>query len=255
MAAAVRAIRRYPDAEGVSRAAAQDLVEVARDAIAARGRFCVALSGGSTPRRMYEILSEAPRWARLEWDRVEFFWGDERAVPPDHPDSNYGAAASALLRKLDIPPERIHRILGELPDVEEAGARYQEELARVFAAPVDGLPPIFDLVLLGMGPDGHTASLFPYSQPLTERRRWVVGHQVARLGKGRITMTPPILNRAAEVRLLVTGADKAGVLREALLGPREPERLPVQLVTPEAGRLVWMLDRAAAAELPADGPA
>jgi len=251
----VRAIRRYPDAEGVSRAAAQDLVEVAREAIAARGRFCVALSGGSTPRRMYEILSEAPRWARLEWDRVEFFWGDERAVPPDHPDSNYGAAASALLRKLDVPPARIHRILGELPDVEEAGARYQEDLARVFAAPVDGLPPIFDLVLLGMGPDGHTASLFPYSQPLTERRRWVVGHQVARLGKGRITMTPPILNRAAEVRLLVTGADKAGVLREALLGPREPERLPVQLLTPEAGRLVWMLDRAAAAELPTEGPA
>ena len=172
---------------------------MARAAIAARGRFCVALSGGSTPRRMYEILAEAPRWARLEWDRVEFFWGDERAVPPDHPESNYGAAAAALLSKLDIAPERIHRILGELPDAEEAGVRYQAELARVFAAPVDGLPPIFDLVLLGMGPDGHTASLFPYSQALTERRRWVVGHHVARLGKARITMTPPILNRAAEV--------------------------------------------------------
>ena len=235
----MRAIRRYPDAEAVSRAAAQDLVEVARAAIAARGRFCVALSGGSTPRRMYEILAEAPRWARLEWDRVEFFWGDERAVPPDHPESKCGAA-SALLSKLAIAPERVHRILGELPDAEEAGVRYQAELARVFAAPVDGLPPIFDLVLLGMGPDGHTASLFPYSQALTERRRWVVGHHVARLGKARITMTPPILNRAAEVRLLVTGADKAGVLREALLGAREPERLPVQLVAPEAGRLVWM---------------
>jgi 6-phosphogluconolactonase len=250
----VRAIRRYPDAEAVSRAAAQDLVEVARAAIAARGRFCVALSGGSTPRRMYEILSESPRWARLEWDRVEFFWGDERAVAPDHADSNYGAAAAALLRPLGIAPERVHRIQGELPDPEDAAGRYQDELARVFASPPDALPPIFDLVLLGMGPDGHTASLFPYSQALTERSRWVVGHHVARLGKARITMTPPILNRAAEVRLLVTGADKAGMLREVLLGPREPERLPVQLVAPAGGRLVWMLDRAAAAELPADRP-
>ena len=183
---------------------------------------------------------------------MEFFWGDERAVPPDHPDSNFGAAAASLLRKLAIPDEHIHRMQGELPDVEDAAARYQAELARVFGVPGDGLPPIFDLVLLGMGADGHTASLFPYSQPLTERRRWVVGHQVARLGKARITLTPPILNRAAEVRLLVTGADKAGVLKEVLLGPRDPERLPVQLVAPEAARLVWLLDRAAGAEVPAD---
>lgn len=247
-----RTIRRYPDPEAVSRAAAHDFVGLARAAIAERGRFCVALSGGSTPRRMYEILSEAPRWAELPWERVEFFWGDERAVPPDHPDSNFGAAAASLLRKLAIPEERIHRIQGELPDVHEAARRYQAELARVFDAPSDGRPPIFDLVLLGMGPDGHTASLFPYSQPLTERRRWVVGHHVARLGKARITLTPPILNRAAEVRLLVTGADKAGVLKEVLAGPRDPERLPVQLVTPELGRLVWLLDRDAGSEVPGD---
>lgn len=247
-----RTIRRYPDPEAVSRAAAHDFVGLARAAITERGRFCVALSGGSTPRRMYEILSEAPRWAHLPWERVEFFWGDERAVPPDHPDSNFGAAAASLLRKLAIPEERIHRIQGELPDVHEAARRYQAELTRVFDAPSDGRPPIFDLVLLGMGPDGHTASLFPYSQPLTERRRWVVGHHVARLGKARITLTPPILNRAAEVRLLVTGADKAGVLKEVLVGPRDPERLPVQLVTPELGRLVWLLDRDAGSEVPDD---
>ena len=136
--------------------------------------------------------------------------------------------------------------LDHLPDVQQA------ELARVFDVPSDGRPPIFDLVLLGMGPDGHTASLFPYSQPLTERRRWVMGHRVARLGKARITLTPPILNRAAEVRLLVTGADKAGVLKEVLVGPRDPERLPVQLVTPELGRLVWLLDRDAGSEVPDD---
>ena len=249
----VRAIRRFPDAEAVSRAAAQDLVELAREAIAERGRFCVALSGGSTPRRMYEILSEAPRWAKLDWLRVEFFWGDERGVPAEHPDSNYGVAAAALLDKLGVPADRIHRIHGEMPDPEQAAVLYQDELARVFATPVDGLPPIFDLVLLGMGPDGHTASLFPYSQALTERRRWVVGQTVPRLGKPRITMTLPTLNRAAEVRLLVTGSDKARVLREALTGPREPERLPVQGVVPEAGRLVWLVDRGAATELPADG--
>jgi 6-phosphogluconolactonase len=212
----------------------------------------VALSGGSTPRRMYEILGEAPRWAQLDWRRVEVFWGDERAVPPEHPDSNYGTAAAVLVGKLGVPSDRVHRIQGELPNPEEAAARYQDELARVFATPHDGLPPIFDLIFLGMGPDGHTASLFPYSQALTERRRWVVGHQITRLGKPRITMTPPILNRAAEVRLLVTGADKAGALREALTGPSEPERLPVQLVAPEAGRLVWLIDRAAASELPPD---
>ncbi len=248
----MRTIRRYPDPEAVCQAAAQDFVDLGRAAIADRDRFCVALSGGSTPRRMYEILSEAPRRMQLAWDRVDFFWGDERAVPPDHPDSNFGAAAAALLHRLAVPEERIHRIQGELPDVEEAAERYQAELARVFAVPTDGVPPVFDLLLLGMGPDGHTASLFPYSQPLTERRRWVVGHVVARLGKPRITLTPPILNRAAEVRLLVTGGDKAEVLKEVLLGPHDPERLPVQLVAPETGRLVWLLDRAAGAEVPAD---
>ncbi|HUP34770.1 MAG TPA: 6-phosphogluconolactonase [Candidatus Limnocylindria bacterium] len=248
----MKTIRRLPDAEAVSRAAAQDLVKLARAAIADRGRFCVALSGGSTPRRMYEILAEAPRWAQLDWRRVEFFWSDERAVGPEHPESNYGVAASVLLGKVGVMPDRIHRIQGELADPGQAAARYQEELSRVFATPVDGLPPIFDLIFLGMGGDGHTASLFPYSQALTERRRWVVGHTVARIGKARITMTPPILNRAAEIRLLVTGPDKAASLREALEGPREPERLPVQLVAPEAGRLVWLVDRAAAAQLSPD---
>jgi 6-phosphogluconolactonase len=252
---AVRTIRRFPDPEAVSRAAGQDLVELAREAIAERGRFCVALSGGSTPRRMYEILGEAPRWAQIDWRRVEFFWGDERAVPPEHPDSNYGVAATMLLRKLGVATERIHRIRGELEDVEVAAALYQEELARIFATPVEGLPPIFDLILLGMGADGHTASLFPYSHALTERRRWVVGNTTPKVGKPRVTMTFPILNRAAEVRFLVTGADKAAVLKEALVGPREPERLPVQAVVPESGRLVWLVDRAAAAQLPTDRPA
>ena len=156
--------------------------------------------------------------------------------------------------KLGVPAEWVHRIRGEL-EAEEAATLYQDELARVFATPTEGLPPIFDLILLGMGADGHTASLFPYSQALTERRRWVVGNTVPRIGKSRVTMTFPILNRAAEVRPLVTGSDKAAALREALAGPREPERLPVQAVVPEGGRLIWLVDRAAAAELPTERPA
>jgi 6-phosphogluconolactonase len=250
----MRVIRRFPDAEAVSCAAARNLVEVGRAAIAERGRFCVALSGGSTPRRLYDLLAEAPHRTRLDWGRVEFFWGDERAVAPEHPDSNYGMAAASLLDKLGIEPERVHRIRGELPDPGQAAVAYQEELARVFAVAPDSPAPVFDLILLGMGREGHTASLFPYSPALSERRRWVVGYRVARLGKSRITLTPPVINRAAEVWLLVTGGEKAAVLREVLLGPREPERLPVQIVAPEAGRLVWLLDRAAAAEVPPDSP-
>ena len=161
----MRTIRRYPDPEAVSRAAAHDFVELARTSIAERGRFCVALSGGSTPRRMYQILSEGPRWAQLPWERVEFFWGDERAVPPDHPDSNFGAAAASLLRKLAIPDEHIHRMQGELPDVEDAAARYQAELARVFGVRATGCPRSSIWCCSGWGrtatphPSSRTASL------------------------------------------------------------------------------------------------
>lgn len=242
-------VRRFPDAEAVARAAARDFVAVSREAVERRGRLCVALSGGSTPRRLYELLAEEPLRGQVDWERVEFFWGDERAVPPDHPQSNYGMASAALLGKLGVSPARIHRIKGELGDGNEAARQYQEEIARVFDVLPDGPPPAFDLLLLGLGADGHTASLFPYSEALPERRRWVVSHYVARLGTRRITLTAPVLNRAREIRVLVAGDDKAATLREALDGERDPERLPIQLVTPEFGRLVWMVDRAAAAKL------
>ncbi|HEV8440899.1 MAG TPA: 6-phosphogluconolactonase [Methylomirabilota bacterium] len=240
-------VRRFDDAEALSRAAADEFVELGREALSRQGRFCVALSGGSTPRRLYELLTEDARRS-LAWSRVEVFWGDERAVPPDHPESNYGTAAG-LLDRLGVPPARRHRIRGECPDLNEAAREYQEEIARVFGVPSGGPPPAFDLILLGMGADGHTASLFPYSEALPERRRWVLGHFVARLEANRITLTPPILNRARQIRLLVVGADKAAALREVIEGPRDPERLPAQLVAPESGRLVWLVDRAAAAEL------
>lgn len=242
---------RVAGAEAASEAAARDFVDLAREAVASHGRFSVALSGGSTPRRLYQLLAAAPYRGQVAWERVEFFWGDERAVPPDHPDSNYGLAAAALLGTLNLLPQRIHRIQAERADRDEAARDYQLEIARVFGIDPEGPPPAFDLVLLGLGADGHTASLFPYSEGLRERRRWVVSHYVAKLGAERITLTLPLLNQAKEIRLLVAGTDKAPALRAVLEGPRDPERLPVQLVHPEAGRLIWLVDRAAASELSA----
>ncbi|MBI4608668.1 MAG: 6-phosphogluconolactonase [Candidatus Rokubacteria bacterium] len=240
---------RLADAEAVSAAAARDFVALSRDAVAARGSFTVALSGGSTPRRLYQLLAEAPYRSEVAWERVEFFWGDERAVPPDHPDSNYRMAAVALLEKIGAAADRIHRIQAERADRDAAARHYQLEIARVFGVNPDGPPPALDLVLLGMGPDGHTASLFPHTAALREGRGWVMTHFVERLGAERITLTVPVLNRAREIRFLVAGSDKAATLRAVLEGPRDPERLPSQLIRPEAGRLVWLVDRAAAAEL------
>ena len=242
-------VRVLENAEAVSRQVAADFVECAREAVARRGGFTVALSGGSTPRRLYQILAEAPYREAVEWSRVEFFWGDERAVPPDHPDSNYGMAAGALLDELGVRPAQIHRMEAERRDVGAAALDYQREIARVLGADPEALPPAYDLILLGLGADGHTASLFPWSPALPERRRWVVVHFVPKLKADRMTLTAPIINRAREIRMLVAGADKAAALAEVLEGPPEPERLPAQLIRPEAGRLVWLVDRAAAARL------
>ncbi len=237
------------DAEALSRAAAREFIDLARQAIAARRRFMVALAGGATPRRIYELLAAPEHRHQVDWTRVEFFWGDERAVPPDHPDSNYGMAAAALLATLDLRPEQIHRIQAERPDRERAARDYQIEIARAFGVSPEGPPPVFDLILLGLGTDGHTASLFPYTDALRERRRHVVSHYVAKLQAERITLTFPIINRASEIRVVVAGAEKAPTLKEVLEGPPDPERLPSQLLDPPAGRLAWLVDRAAAGEL------
>lgn len=242
-------VRTLADAEAVSEAAAEDFVDLAREAVNRHGRFSVALSGGSTPRKLYQFLAEPPFRNRVSWERLEFFWGDERAVPPDHPDSNYGLASATLLTKLDLSPERIHRIQAERVDRDAAARDYQDEIARVLGVAPDGPPPAFDLVLLGMGADGHTASLFPESDGIHERRRWVVSHFIPRLGAERITLTAPILNRAREIRVLAAGADKASALKAVLEGSRDPEHLPAQLVQPEGGRLIWLVDQAAAHQL------
>jgi 6-phosphogluconolactonase len=239
-------VRTFDNAEAVSRAAADEFVRCAGEAVAARGRFAVALSGGSTPRRLYQLLAGPPWRDRVEWDRVEVFWGDERCVPPDHPDSNYRMAREALLSHVPVPAGQVHRLEADRPDHDDATRAYQETLARAFGSAAE--PPRFDLVLLGMGPDGHTASLFPQTAALGQTARWVVANFVPKFDADRLTLTYPVLNRAREVLFLVCGADKADVLREVLEGPADPRRLPSQAVRPE-GALLWFVDRAAAARL------
>ena len=207
----------HSDAHFLSRAAAQQFCELARTSIWSRGRFTVALSGGSTPRRMYEFLGARPLRDRVDWSRVEVFWGDERGVPPDHPDSNFHMASSALLERVPIPPQRIHRMRAENLDRAAAARDYQIEIAGAFGVDASRSPPSFDLVLLGMGSDGHTASLFPKSEAVLEGRRWAVSLEAPqRPPPSRITLTAPILNRAREIRLLVAGQDKAAILRAVL---------------------------------------
>jgi 6-phosphogluconolactonase len=238
-------LETFEDAAALSQAAGAEFVALAMAAIDARGRFTVALSGGSTPRRLYGLLAAPPLRDAVDWGRVEFFWGDERAVPPEHPDSNYGAAAAPLLDKIGAAPSLVHRMRGEDPDLDRAAREYQLTIARRFGVDVEGPPPALDLILL----DGHTASLVPASPALKERQRWVVRNHAARLGADRITLTAPILNQGRDIRLLVSGGDKAEILKAVLEGPADPERLPVQLIAPTSGRLRWLLDRAAAADL------
>jgi 6-phosphogluconolactonase len=243
-----RVVRRVADAEAVARAAAEEVVEAGARAVAERGRFAVALSGGSTPRRLYRLLADpaAPFRGRLRWDAVHVFFGDERHVPPDHADSNYRMAREALLDHVEAAS--VHRIRGELPDAEAAAAAYEAELRAFFALGAGDAPPALDLVLLGLGADGHTASLFPGSPALEERRRWVAAPLVEAVRAHRITLTLPMLVRAREVVFLVAGAEKAAALAR-VLGPADARPLPAARVHPGAGALVWIVDRAAAARL------
>ena len=245
-----RVVRTFADVETLSEAAAHEFVHCARETLAARGRFTVALSGGSTPKRLYHLLTIEPFGSQVDWQRVEIFWGDERCVPPDHPDSNYRMAREAMLVHLPIPTEHVHRIEAERADRDAAARDYQAILARALGVNEDGEPPALDLILLGMGPDGHTASLFPHTQALDETTRWVVANHVPQLNTDRLTLTRPILNRAHEVLFLVAGADKAERLVEVLTGPAEPKRLPSQSIQPCDGQLLWFVASDAAARLP-----
>ncbi len=240
-----REIQVLADGEAVSLAAAEQVVFLAQQAIAQRGAFYIALSGGSTPKRLYQHLASEAFNRRIDWSSVYIYFGDERSVSPDHPDSNYRMACEAMLNELPIPPLQIHRIQGESESLESAAAAYAEQLT---ALPQHNGLPQFDLVLLGMGDDGHTASLFPGTTALDEKIHWVTALHVPQLHTDRITLTYPIINNAAQVTLLVAGANKADRLEEVLVSAA-PGCYPVQGVQPR-GQLTWMLDQAAAAKLP-----
>jgi 6-phosphogluconolactonase len=231
--------------------AAQHFVEIAEQAVAARGRARLAISGGSTPKATFQLLGDpAQPWrARMPWNRLEIFWVDERCVPPDHPDSNYRMTREAMLDCVPLGPEQIHRMEGEL-DPEEGAARYESGLRNLFR--LEGAEvPAFDLIQLGMGADGHTASLFPHSAALDEFGRLAVANHVQNKDAWRITLTWPVINHARSVFFLVGGAAKAEIVHEVFLGVHDPERLPSQLIRPASGILTLILDRAAAALLPA----
>jgi 6-phosphogluconolactonase len=240
-----------PDPAALAQRAAQYFVEMAGEAVAGRGRARIAISGGSTPKAAFELLADANqpwRW-RMPWENLELYWVDERAVGPHDAESNYRMTREALLDQSPLRPEQIHRMEGEL-NPEDAALRYESDLRTNFHLEGDERPQ-FDLVALGMGPDGHTASLFPHTAALHERRRLVVANHVPQKDTWRITLTWPVINHASSVFFLIAGADKAAILKEVLTGPRDPESLPSQLIWPSSGILTLILDKAAAALLPA----
>jgi 6-phosphogluconolactonase len=235
-------------ATAIAEAASRRIVEAAREAVAARGRFTVALAGGATPRATYARLTLEPFVDRMPWSRTWFFFGDERCVAPEHPESNYRMAYEAMLSKVPVPPEQVVRIRGELDDAEQAATEYARRIAEVFETR-RGEMPRFDLVLLGLGVDGHTASLFPGSPAVREVFRPVVAvHAAAAAIPKRVTLTFPTITAAAAVLFLVSGAEKARAVKAVLV---DATMLPAAMARPTDGRLTWLADRDAASLLPA----
>jgi 6-phosphogluconolactonase len=266
-------VRGLADPEAVARAGAGEWVRLVR-AHAKGRRFRVSLSGGRTPRRVYELLAEPPLRALIEWPDVELFFGDERALPPDHADSNYRMVREAMLDPLGIAADRVHRMEAERPDLDAAARDYEAVLAKAFgiaagdvgeessritlrgarllSSPPSPVAPVFDLALMGMGADAHTASLFPDGPELDERSRWVLPVQAPPTAAGarqRLTLTLPVFDAARSVCFLVTGEEKADALAAVLEGPPDRARLPAQAVRPRTGALLWLVDRAAASKL------
>jgi 6-phosphogluconolactonase len=240
----------FADRDSLARAAAEHFATLAAEAMAHHSRFSVALSGGSTPRDMHALLANNPLAGCIDWTKVYVFWGDERCVPPDHPDSNYRMARETLLDHVPVPRENVFRIRGEI-DPGQAAHDYEQVLRDFFGPSAE---PRFDLILLGIGNDAHTASLFPGTDAIHEGIRWVAGHYVEKLNVWRVTLTPVVINAAANVTFVVAGAGKAESLKDVLTGPYRPDLFPSQIVRPDTGRLRWMVDSSAAALLRADGP-
>ena len=240
------------DSTALSHAAARQFVKGARAAVEARGTARLAISGGSTPKATFKLLADPaqPYRAQMPWERLEIYWVDERCVPPDHPDSNYRMTKENLLDHVPIPASQVHRMRGELPP-EEAAAKYESELRNSFR--LEGAQsPVFDLLALGMGDDGHTASLFPHTGAIHEMMRLAVANHVPQQEHSwRITLTWPVIIEAREIFFLIGGKAKAEPLHKVLQGPYDPETFPSQLIQPRSGKLLMLLDRDAAALLPA----
>jgi 6-phosphogluconolactonase len=231
----------YDDYAALSDAAAGLFVQQARQAAQVKGWFSVALAGGHTPQRTYQLLAQPHNRDRIPWGQLHVFWGDERCVPPDDPRSNARMARQALLAQVPVPPSQVHPIpCGQAPQA--AAQQYEETLQTFFG----DQPPRLDLVFLGLGENGHTASLFPGTPVLDEQERWVAAVHVAEQDMDRVTLTAPLINQAAVVAFLVSGATKAAILREVLEGPLDPNRLPAQLIRPSGGEVHWLLDQEAA---------
>jgi 6-phosphogluconolactonase len=240
-------IRTLTTPQELFSAAAEEVVRATNEAVAQRGRFTIALSGGSTPKSLFNLLATNAK-TTLPWDRMFFFWGDERHVPPTDPDSNYRMADETMLSKIPVAAGNVFRIPTENPDAAAAAEAYEQTLRKFFDLK-QGEFPRFDLILLGMGPDGHTASLFPNTAALQETSRLVVANWVEKMKTHRLTLTLPVLNAARCVTFLVSGIDKAPALHEVLESDAPADQYPSKLIHPTDGKLIWLIDRAAASQL------
>jgi 6-phosphogluconolactonase len=237
------------DAAALSYKAAVILVGCISETLSRKAQFSVALSGGSTPKALFSLLVEGDSFTNnIPWDKIHFFWGDERHVPPQDEQSNFRMADEIMLAKAHVRAENIHRMRTEQADSGKVAQDYEKELQKFFQLTADQLP-VFDFNLLGLGPDGHTASLFPRTRALYERNRLVVANWVEKFQTHRITMTAPLLNNADTIVFLVSGKDKAEVLQKVLNGDHKPDLLPAQLIRPTHGKLIWLVDQAAASRL------
>ncbi len=251
-------VRVYRDSNELALKAARLFARLADQYVVGCGKFTVALSGGSTPKAMFSVLAAAPFVDTVPWSSIYFFWGDERCVAPDHPDSNYRMTSEALLSKVPVPPQNVFRIPAELPDHNQAAEEYTATLTRFFlagpganrtgTAPLSNIPR-FDLMFLGMGPDGHTASLFPHTAALQAGEQIAVANYVEKFSAHRITLTAATINNARNVTFLAAGADKAEPLKSVLEGSYQPDVYPSQLIRPRNGTLLWLVDEAAASLL------
>lgn len=238
-------ILTFSDTEKLTYAAADYIAKVAQEAIASCGRFTIALSGGTTPKKLYGLLATEPYRSQIDWAKVEIFWSDERCVPPDDAESNYHLAQEVMLSKLPLSASQIHRMPADAADRDSAAEKYTQEMQRVFGETL----PHFDLLQLGMGPEGHTASLFPHQPSLHEQQRLIMPVTVPKPPPPRLTFTPPLLNAARHILFLVTGGEKADAIQAVLEGNHQPDKYPAQIVQPTQGEVTWMLDTAAATKL------